>query len=150
MPNATMEKFGYPETLIRDYEHWCVLLRPAQATLGALVLVCKDAAEVFSDISPEAFAELRQVTKDIEHSLLAFRPYRKINYLMLMMVDKDVHFHVLPRYDETQSFEGADYPDPGWPAVPDLAQAVSPEELQRTALITALRDIWPVTSGGAA
>lgn len=143
MPNPTMQKFGYPETLIRDYDHWCVLLRPAQATLGALVLVCKDKAEAFSQISPEAFAELSPVSKDIERSLSAFRPYRKINYLMLMMVDRDVHFHVLPRYDAAQSFEATSYPDPGWPAMPDLSQAVSPEAGDKAALLAALRDIWP-------
>lgn len=148
MPNPTMQKFGYPDSLIRDYDHWCVLLRPAQATLGALVLVCKDEAEAFSDISPAAFAELHPVTQDIERSLSAFRPYRKINYLMLMMVDKDVHFHVLPRYDAAQSFEGTSYPDPGWPAVPDLSQAVTPEASDTAALMAALRGIWPGGEGG--
>ena len=116
--NATMTKFGYPQTLIRDYRHWVVLLRGKQATLGALVLVCKDPAKAFGDISPAAFAELQRATGDIEAGLSAFRKYEKINYLMLMMVDPDVHFHVLPRYAETQNFAGTDYPDKGWPAVP--------------------------------
>src|SRR3546814_8802529 len=62
--NPTMTKFGYPETLVRDYAHWAVLLRPQQATLGALVLACKDAAHAFGDISAEAFAELQQVTRE--------------------------------------------------------------------------------------
>ena len=52
--NQTIEKFGYPNTLVRELDHWCILLRPAQATLGALVLVCKDEAQAFSDISKEA------------------------------------------------------------------------------------------------
>src|SRR3546814_3602833 len=111
-----MTKFGDPETRVRDCAHLAVLRRPQQATLGALVLACKDAAHAFSDISAEAFAELQQVTRDIEAGLSAFRPYQKINYLMLMMVDRDVHFHVLPRYAETQSFSGVAYPDGGWPA----------------------------------
>src|SRR3546814_2464599 len=34
--NDTILKFGYPATLIREYEHWVVLLRPAQLTLGSL------------------------------------------------------------------------------------------------------------------
>ncbi len=135
-----MEKFGYPGTLIREYEHWCVLLRPAQATLGALVLVCKDEAEAFSDISQNAFAELAAVTRDIEQSLQAFRPYKKINYLMLMMVDKVVHFHVLPRYDSIQAFNNEDYPDQGWPAVPDLSSATTPSDLE--ALAAAVRSCW--------
>ena len=109
--NETMTKFGYPATLVRELDHWCVLLRPAQATLGALVLVCKDDAKAFPDISAAAFAELAAATKQIEDALGAFRPYQRINYLMLMMVDPDVHFHVLPRYAETQEFEGIKFPD---------------------------------------
>ena len=81
MSNPTMEKFGYPDTLVCDYEHWCVLVRPAQATLGALVLVCKQPVEAFSDVSPEGFAELAVVTGHIEASLGEFRHYQKLNYL---------------------------------------------------------------------
>jgi diadenosine tetraphosphate (Ap4A) HIT family hydrolase len=138
-----MTKFGYPDSLVCDYAHWVVLLRPKQATLGALVLVCKDAATAFSGISPAAFAELHKVTGDIEAGLTAFRPYKKINYLMLMMVDPDVHFHVLPRYAETQSFEGTDYPDTGWPAVPDLGAGVQLETDSLAALATAVKAAWP-------
>ena len=118
-PNATMTKFGYPRTLVREFDHWCVLLRPAQPTLGALVLVCKDEASAFPEISAGAFAELAEATGQLEATLKQFRSYEKINYLMLMMVDPDVHFHVLPRYSETQSFAGTKFPDAGWPAVPD-------------------------------
>ena len=87
------------------------------------------------------------VTGHIETGLQEFRHYQRINYLMLMMVDKDVHFHVLPRYDTTQSFEGADYPDPGWPAVPDLSSAVTPSEHDMSRLVAALRSIWPDSAG---
>ena len=33
--NATIEKFGYPATLIAQFDHWLVLLRPALAHLAA-------------------------------------------------------------------------------------------------------------------
>lgn len=141
--NETMVKFGYPDMLVRNYAHWCVLLRPAQATLGALVLVCKDEAEAFPDISPEAFTELAQATRDIETALMSFRPYQKINYLMLMMVDKDVHFHVLPRFAGTQVFDGTEFPDAGWPAVPDLSSAVTVDGALRESLLAELRAAWP-------
>ena len=54
MANATMEKFGYPGTLVRDFEHWVVLLRPAQVTLGSLVLAAKDDATAFGALPPAA------------------------------------------------------------------------------------------------
>jgi len=120
--NATMKKFGYPETLIKDYRHWVVLLRPQQATLGALVLICKDSVDAFSKISSGAFAELKEITVAIEKHLENCFSYDKINYLMLMMVDKDVHFHVLPRYAQSQVFGEYEFNDPGWPGPPDLTR----------------------------
>ena len=123
MINATMEKFGYPGTLIQEYKNWVVLLRPQQATLGALVLVCKNEVDAFSEISSEAFSELKEVTTSIENHLKTCFSYDKINYLMLMMVDRDVHFHVLPRYAHSRIFDQNEFNDPGWPGPPDLAQS---------------------------
>ena len=60
--NATMTKFGYPETCVKEFERWVILLRPQQITLGALVLACTEQATAFSGLSSEAFAELREVT----------------------------------------------------------------------------------------
>lgn len=133
MANDTMRKFGYPDSLIREYEHWVVLLRPAQVTLGSLILAAKGEATAFGKLVPGAHAELATVTKEIEASLLAEIGYEKINYLMLMMVDPHVHFHVLPRYSEPKSFAGLDLRDAGWPGQPDLSSAVTltPEDKER-------------------
>ena len=74
-PNATAAKFGYPDSLLRAYRHWLALVRPQQATLGALVLVCTDPATAFSQISVRAFEELAQVTADLDAALArAFAP----------------------------------------------------------------------------
>ena len=143
MPNQTAAKFGHPDTLVADYGHWCVLLRPGQVTLGSLVLVCKDEATRFSDISPDAFAELALATRDIETGLAAFRAYDKINYLMLMMVDPDVHFHVIPRYGAPQTFEAVEFADAGWPGPPQLGAAVAPNPDVRDRLLAAIRASWP-------
>lgn len=141
--NATLRKFGYPGTLVAECEHWCVLLRPAQATLGALVLGHKGEATSFPAIPPGAFAELGPVTRAIEGGLRAFLPYDKINYLMLMMVDPHVHFHVLPRYAAPPSFAGKAYPDKGWPGVPDLGAAITPDPGDARELLDRLRRHWP-------
>lgn len=142
-PNDTMLKFQYPMSLVKEYGNWVVLLRPKQATLGALILASKEEAQAFSAISPEAFAEYPRVIGDIEQGLGTFRPYDKINYLMLMMNDKEVHCHVLPRYGAEQEFEGRAFPDPGWPALPDLSfgHELTGEELAK--LAAALQSVWP-------
>lgn len=142
-PNDTMLKFQYPLSLVKEYGNWVVLVRPKQATLGALVLACKESAQAFSAISPAAFAELPRVIGDIEKGLKAFRPYEKINYLMLMMVDKEVHYHVLPRYGAEQAFEGRGFQDSGWPALPDLASGPELAGDELAQLTAALQSAWP-------
>ncbi|MFC3442109.1 HIT family protein [Sphingobium rhizovicinum] len=122
--NATIEKFGYPATLIAEFDHWVVLLRPAQPTLGSLVLAAKSDATAFGDLPAEAHAELKTVTATIEAALGKAVDYAKINYLMLMMVDPHVHFHVIPRYDGERSAAGVTVADAGWPGQPDMGKAV--------------------------
>ncbi|GAA0861542.1 HIT family protein [Sphingopyxis soli] len=132
--NATIEKFGFPATLVAEFEHWVVLLRPAQPTLGALVLAAKSDATAFGDLPADAHAELKTVTAAIEAALTQAVGYAKINYLMLMMVDPHVHFHVLPRYDGERSGAGLTVADAGWPGQPDLGQAVKLADAQIAAL----------------
>lgn len=143
MAHATMEKFGYPDTNIGAYEYWSVQLRPKQATLGALVLICKEDATAFSAISPTAFAEMPKVLKDIETTLSRVFSYDKINYLMLMMVDPHVHCHVLPRYKSPKAFEGQSFTDPAWPGPPDIAHVNETQKAVFDKLLQELRQAWP-------
>ena len=123
--NRTIPTFGYPGSLVRDYEHWVVLVRPDQVTLGSLVLAAKSDATAYGDLPREAFAEQGEAVAAIERALRAFVSYEKINYLMLMMVDPNPHFHVLPRYSETRTWNGLEFPDAGWPKAPQLGSSVA-------------------------
>src|SRR4029079_5454117 len=133
--NPTIEKFGYPATLVREYEHWLVLLRPAQVTLGSLVLAARGDATAFSALPRAAFAEQGDVIAAIERALTAFTGYERINYLMLMMVDPNVHFHVIPRYSEPRRWNNLDFADAGWPGVPQLSTATELDVEQMELLI---------------
>jgi diadenosine tetraphosphate (Ap4A) HIT family hydrolase len=124
MANVTMQKFGYPDSLLREFEHWVVLLRPGQVTLGSLVLAAKSDVTAFGALPSEAHAELAIISREIEATLRAAINYDRINYLMLMMVDPNVHFHVIPRYQGSRSFDGLDFEDKAWPGPPDLKSAV--------------------------
>lgn len=140
--NETIAKFGHPATLIAEYDHWVVLLRPAQPTLGALVLAAKSDATAFGDLPAAAHAELKVATAAIEAALSKAVGYAKINYLMLMMVDPHVHFHVLPRYEGERSGAGLTVVDAGWPAQPDLGQAVKLDDAQIAALVDWLKSYF--------
>ena len=122
--NATIIKFGYPATLVREYHYWVVLIRPAQVTAGSLILAAKGDSTAYGALPAEAFAEQGVIIAEIEKSLRDVVNMDKINYLMLMMVDPHVHFHVIPRYQGTRSFAGLELADHGWPGPPDLKSAV--------------------------
>lgn len=134
--NATIEKFGYPATLVAEFEHWLILLRPAQVTLGSLVLAAKSDATAYHELPREAFAEKADAITAIEAVLRDFCAYQRINYLMLMMVDPNVHFHVIPRYPEPRQWNGVEFPDAGWAGPPRLDAAVKLDEGQLQALVS--------------
>ncbi len=137
--NATLEKFGYPDTLVKEYDHWCLLLRPQQVTLGSLVLAAKSDATAFSDLPPSAFVELATVVMELEPALKRFANYDRMNYLMLMMVDPHVHMHVIPRYAKPPQFDGMEFPDHGWPGLPDLKSAPELHDKLRKNLLWTLQ-----------
>jgi len=140
--NATIRTFGYPDSVVAELAHWVVLLRPQQATLGSLVLAARGEATRFGDLPIETFSELHDAIRSIEEMLATTFRYDKINYLMLMMVDPQVHFHVLPRYATAQTFEGVAFDDPGWPKAPALAHATEIDQRTRDLLRQRLRANW--------
>lgn len=143
MPHETLLKFNYPHTLLREYQHWAVVLRPKQVTVGSLVLICTEDAQSLSTISASAFVELQTVTHDIEATLKQLLAFDKINYICLMMVDPQVHFHVLPRYAKPVAISGTEYVDPFWPGPPDVTKALDLNEEQFAGLFTLLKSRWP-------
>jgi diadenosine tetraphosphate (Ap4A) HIT family hydrolase len=139
MVNATLRKFGYPDTLVKELDHWVILLRPAQVTLGSLILAAKADSTAYSDLPDEAFAEQAIAVRSIEQALRSFCDYERINYLMLMMVDPNVHFHVFPRYSGVRSWQDIEFEDRGWPGPPQLKLVVELSPTQITALLNQVK-----------
>lgn len=137
MVHETLVKFGYPDSLICEGEHWALLVRPAQPTLGSLVLCAKADARSYAELPAAAFAEQHEMVRLAERMLREFTRFERINYLMLMMVDPHVHFHVIPRYQGTREYAGLHFRDSGWPAMPNLADS----QPAPSSLVTELRRI---------
>ena len=114
-------KFKTEELLIYESKYWIWSLRPVKATLGAGVLSLKRECPVLSELTQEEFSDLNNIIKVIEKTLKQTFNYDIMNYLMLMMLDKQVHYHVIPRYERTINFAGKSWKDSGWPGVPNLA-----------------------------
>lgn len=137
-----MVKFGAPDNILCDYRYWSVLFRDAQVTLGSLVLIAKGPETTFPDLPREAFTELAEVTTDLEAALSQAFAYNKINYLMLMMLDPHVHFHVIPRYAAPQPFEGHEFTDTGWPGPPRLDATNTSDAALNTRIRSAIMQYW--------
>src|SRR5690606_10704769 len=123
--------------------HWGVMLRPEQPTLGALVLGCKLPVLSFGDVGEAGMADLARATAGVEAMLRDAVGYEKINYLLLMMVDPDVHFHVLPRYEGTREAAGIALPDTGWPGPPRLPDGRKLSQDEIAALCRHMAAHWP-------
>ena len=120
--NTTMRKFGYPDTLVKEYEHWVILLKPQQTTIGTLVLVEKSDAEHLGELSEDSWAEFKTVSHDAEQWTRRAFGAEKFNYLALMMKDPNVHFHFVPRYSQPVVIGGKLYTDTDWPSKTELGK----------------------------
>ncbi|WP_285163752.1 adenylyltransferase/cytidyltransferase family protein [Shewanella goraebulensis] len=139
MPQSTLRTFDYPASLIKSYQHWNLLLRPGQPTLGSMVLVCKESVHYYSGISNAASDEQKLIISDIEKVLKYRFDCNKVNYLMLMMVDPAVHFHIIPRYEFPVDFCGKEFVDSHWPKAPSLADELQLEAIYRDELLKTLK-----------
>lgn len=102
--------------LIKEFNHWVVLFREKQVTIGSLIIMSKELdKESLGDVSAAAWGEFPEVSSFVESTIKKAFGAEKFNYLALMMFDPEVHFHVIPRYSSPVSFNGKEFVDPDWP-----------------------------------
>lgn len=102
--------------VIKEYEHWVVLFRTKQVTIGSVIIMAKDTSlRSVGELSTEALSEFGSVSRHVESWLKKAFGAEKFNYLALMMRDPEVHFHVIPRYSSAVMFDGKEYVDADWP-----------------------------------
>jgi diadenosine tetraphosphate (Ap4A) HIT family hydrolase len=111
-------KFNVEELQVVNSGSWTWSIRPAQVTLGSSILSLNRYALHLSDVKPEEMAELGTLIQLMEKTIKTTFNHDIMNYLMLMMVDRHVHYHVIPRYNGIRTFSGLEWVDNGWPALP--------------------------------
>lgn len=115
-----INKFKLNELAIKNVGNWIISLRPQQPTMGSILLTLNRKCELLSSITEDEGRELSKAFSEIDRIYkLTFKP-DKINYLALMMVDNQVHFHVIPRYSEKMLFDNKEFVDEKWPGPPTL------------------------------
>ncbi|MBM3549297.1 MAG: HIT family protein [Alphaproteobacteria bacterium] len=129
------QKFRIPAYTVREYQHWVWSLRPVHTTIGCGVLSLRRYCPHFGEMTPDEGAELAYVAKELEAKLKAAFQFDKINYLMLMMLDPHVHFHVIPRYATPREFGGIAWTDEAWPKPPNSAAGRDLSESEAKAIV---------------
>ena len=117
--NSTLKTFNYPENLIKEFEYWVLVLRPAQITYGSMVLCVKGEKSSFSNLSELEINEYSKILLLIDKVSREVLGSDKMNYLTLMMVDPHVHTHIFPRYKISNN-SITDLKDQDWPNLPNL------------------------------
>ena len=117
------EKFRVDELKVLEIGAWSWSVRPTQPTLGSGILSLNRYALHLSDVTPEEMADLGELIVQLEKTVKTIFNYNIMNYLMLMMVDHHVHYHVIPRYNGIRQFAGFEWVDNGWPALPVLGDS---------------------------
>lgn len=120
-------KFRLTDLTIYELDYWVWSVRPKQVTLGSGVLSLKRLEPAFSGLTQAESADLGVIIKAIEHALPDAWHYDKVNYLMLMMKDSHVHFHIIPRYAERREFASKEWVDQTWPSIAGMSLVGEPE-----------------------
>jgi len=72
--NPTLKRFGHPGALVREFEHWVVLIRPVQTTPLSCVLVARADVSSLGELSAEAGGELPLVIHGFEAAVRRIAP----------------------------------------------------------------------------
>lgn len=139
LTNPVLETFLSSGSFIAATDHWVIVLRPKQVTLGSLMLITKHSVTAMAELPSDAVSDLHAAWQKIAAIYDATFQPEKLNYLALMMVDPNPHFHVLPRYAAPRAFDGAFFDDKSWPKPPDLAQDVGLTPAQHAKLAEFMR-----------
>ena len=114
------DAFNGDKLLVFKTDHWSVLVRKHQVTLGSLVLAANRNFISASELRDAELEEFPEVVGKLEFALEKVFRFDKINYLCLMMSDRHYHFHVIPRYEGARQFLGREWIDSNWPGPPDI------------------------------
>lgn len=135
MDKKFSEKFKINELKLIDFLYWTLSVRPKQVTIGSLVISLKRNCHFVGEITEEESKELSIVFKYIEKLLKSAFQYNKINYICLMMVDKQVHCHVIPRYENTVIFNKKSYKDTSWPGPIEILKTIDEPGIEKAVLL---------------
>jgi len=118
------------------------MLRPKQVTLGCVVIASTSDGTSFGDLTESEAAEFPLVVRHFESTVRLFAGAEKFNYLALMMVDPNPHYHAIPRYSRDVMYDGLTFRDALFPKPPDVSVAHELDKHQLESIRRHLTEHW--------
>lgn len=119
--HAFSEAFALDTLSVHYSDSWVVSVRPAQVTLGCLVVSARREVTDLANLTLEEGADMAQALGLAAKIGKQVFGADKINALCLMMKDPLVHFHIIPRYAAPVEHFGQVWEDCDWPLPSNLA-----------------------------
>lgn len=109
--------------------YWVLSVRPGQLTLGSMVLSSARGVLHFAELNQEEGQSLAYMLGLAEKTARELFGAVRINAVCLMMKDPVIHFHLLPRYDQSLERYGTQWMDSDWPGPPVFQPVQTPEHV---------------------
>ncbi|MFD4636576.1 HIT family protein [Lentzea sp. NPDC058436] len=123
------KKFRPAELTVREFDHWLVVVRGKQVTLGSVVFLPKRAIPALGEMSHDESAEMPTVARWFERVTKELYGAERFNYVAAMMKDPFVHFHAFPRYSSARSAHDIEWRDEAWPRVIEFKDVDTSDEV---------------------
>lgn len=125
-----------PRYLVVDTGTWAVCLNRNQDLLGRCYLLLRRPETDALALSDAELAALWALARRVRAALTDLWEPDHFNYAMLMNVDPQVHFHIVPRYRGKREFAGGTFVDPAFGG----HYTLSPERHLEPGGVAAVRD----------
>lgn len=123
-----MSKFKPDTRCIKEFKYWIVCVRAKARTLGDAVILLKRETPALAGMLPEEGEEFPEVVKWYEETCSKKFGAVKFNYVIMMMSDFFVHYHVFPRYDKDVSMFDMEWKDLEWPRAINFQEGIILED----------------------
>ena len=101
-----------PRWVWGESDHWAALLNTNQTLLGRCFLVLKRPETDVAALTDAEVTDLWAITRRAKTVLDTLWAPDHYNYAFLMNLDRQVHFHIIPRYRDAREFAGETFVDP--------------------------------------
>lgn len=115
--HSLMDKFRVEDLGVKEFRHWIVAVRAKQVTLGSSVILLKRAEPSVGGLRSGEAADFIKACRWWEARATQLWAPDRFNYVAAMMKDPFVHFHAIPRYEESRTLNGIQFDDDSWPGL---------------------------------